>query len=326
MNHATALEATQLFVAQYEQTVGELDHALHACLEAIERVARYVNLPTPEFEIVPDGLLLLLDTLETTPNPLKPLVGALEAKYRETQTAITVLANRLLGIGSIEPDPPISDLDSTEMANHTIQLLEQIHDKFEHSQKLGIRQAGDIEDMRGALEILDLRMHKFLGLEHTDLKQVTIPQLIARTKKYCEQVTKPSASAEFMSLTDINFLFAGVFSIVQLSSSSDPRRYIPEICAAMISLHHSVMCLKPFSTILADIVQTLDGNAHPSSAVFEAINKQVLELHGHLKTLSPVKVNSLVFSVLQKSTTLFSALINALLEKQEEAFVTREVS
>jgi hypothetical protein len=125
-------------------------------------------------------------------------------------------------------------------------------------------------------------------------------------------LAQPSASREFVPVREIN-----------------PRRYIPEICAGMLSLHNSVMSLKPFSTLLGEIWTVVDSKADATKAEtpsHDLVHRKVLDLHQCLKTLSPMKVNSLVFVVVQKYTTLLSTFFRAITNTVPEAFVTRERS
>jgi hypothetical protein len=184
-----------------------------------------------------------------------------------------------------------------------------------------------IGDMRTSLESMDLKMHKFLNQEDVNLGEIPLKTLLQRTKRFCDQITQPSASHEFIPARDVNSMFAAVFPIVPVSSTSDPRRYIPEICAGMLSLHNSVMALKPFSVNLGEIwtiVDTKTDASKPNSASYNFIRQKTYDLHHCLKRISPTKVNSLVFVVMQKFTTLLSTFFSAIADTHAEAFVTRE--
>jgi hypothetical protein len=118
-----------------------------------------------------------------------------------------------------------------------------------------------------------------------------------------------------MHVRDINAMFAGVFPVVPISSTSDPKRYIPEICAGMLSLHNSVMSLKPFSTVLREVCTIVDtkGDAvNRNSKTADVVRQKILELQQALQGISPQKVNSLVFAVVKNYTILLSSFFAAI--------------
>jgi hypothetical protein len=298
-------------------------------MQTVERIPRFLELASPQTSNLYSAVLSLLDTLENTQNPLAPILGEIEGKYRQTITSIHILANRLRGVVSCDIEGTTAMLSAQELTSHTLQLLEAIQDKFEDTEKRTVAMQNQIDQMRRAIESMDLKMHKFLNQEDINLGEIPLKDLLQRTKRFCDQITHPSgASREFMPVNDVNSMFSAVFPIVPISSTSDPRRYIPEICAGLLSLHNSVMALKPFSVDLGEIwtiVDTKSDASKPNSASYNAIRQKTLDLHQCLKRISPTKVNSLVFVVMQKFTTLLSTFFSAIADTHAEAFVTREV-
>jgi hypothetical protein len=321
------IEAANRLLAQYSEAVDELSTAKNACMQTVERIPRFLELASPQTSNLYSAVLSLLDTLENIQNPLAPVLGEIEGKYRLTINSIHILGNRLRGVVSCDIEGTTAMLSAQELTSHTLQVLDAIHDKFKDTEKHTVAMQNQIDQMRKEIESLDLKMHKFLNQEDINLREIPLKDLLQRTKRFCDQITHLSASREFMPVHDVNSMFSAVFPIVPISSTSDPRRYIPEICAGMLSLHNSVMALKPFSVNLGEmwtIVDTKSDASNPNSASYNSIRQKTYDLHQCLKRISPTKVNSLVFGVMQKFTTLLSTFFAAIADTHTEAFVTRE--
>jgi hypothetical protein len=113
----------------------------------------------------------------------------------------------------------------------------------------------------------------------------------------------------------IDGLFASVFDLIPVTTRADYRVYVPEICAAFLSLHNSVMALKPFASALNELFAQIEGglsSLSPGSRCHQVLKTQVHSLHTALNSLTPSRVNSLVFLVVSRFVALFSSFMSAL--------------
>lgn len=128
-----------------------------------------------------------------------------------------------------------------------------------------------------------------------------------------EKVSSNSKSDK--KVEEIDKMFESVFDLVPVTSRTEPSHYIPEFCNAFISLHNSVLSLKPFASILNQIFSQFDCKLQsfkPSSRSFQFIKGQIFNLHTALNSLSPSKVNSLVFLILSRFVALTSSFTAAI--------------
>jgi hypothetical protein len=229
------------------------------------------------------------------------------------------------GIASLDNSTDLSQLLAPQITAHSLELLDCIHDQFEKLQRKTVRQQNDIGTLRQCVESLDLQMHRFLNMENCALNQFSIKQLIQRALKFGDMITQPSASNNFLPVTELNKIFKGVAGV---SSLSDPRRYLPEVAGSMILFENSIATLRPFVTILNEALAVLESSrsaVRPESREFGVMQGKVLELHAMLKSLAPAKVNVFLIAAMQRFTSFISALIKGIVNRAaDEAFITRE--
>jgi hypothetical protein len=135
--------------------------------------------------------------------------------------------------------------------------------------------------------------------------------LLRRIEEHIEKGPSPSPGAP----TGLDEMFAPIFELMPVTSRTDYRVYLPEICSGFLSLHNSVMCLKPFATTLNAIFTQFDckfASFCPGSKPYQFMKTQVYALHGALNSLVPSKINSLVFLVISRFIALFSSFMSAL--------------
>lgn len=114
---------------------------------------------------------------------------------------------------------------------------------------------------------------------------------------------------------EIDKMFESIFDLVPVTSRTEPSHYIPEFCNAFVSLHNSVLSLKPFASILNQIFSQFDCKLQsfkPSTQSFQFIKNQVYNLHTALNSLAPSKINSLVFLILSRFVALTSSFTAAI--------------
>jgi hypothetical protein len=320
------VEAVDRLITQYQAAVAELRLMTQACEQAVTRIARFLQIPTPKTSTIPGAVLTLLAMLDRAQNPLASLLGEVEGKYQTTVNAIHVFANRLRGVADYHADNATLNLSAQELTVHTLDLLHDIQDRIETSERQIALLEGNVADFRQSLESHDVQMHKFLKEEDVDLRQFSIRELIERTNKLCEQITHPNASDDFLHVRDITALFSSIFTDFGLSEKSDPRRFIPDICERIVLMLNSLNALHPFRVILNEVWTMVDRNADSMKAgtvAYERLGVKISELNQRLKEISPVKVETIVLTTLQKFTTLVSGLFAAI-ASEREAFVTRE--
>ena len=183
-----------------------------------------------------------------------------------------------------------------------------------------------INDTRKGLETIASATIKNGSFEKVDTKTLVTRILKALTPP------KPAVSN---NLQGIDKMFTDVFALVPVTSRTDYKEYIPEICAAFCTLHNSVMALKPFASTLNNIFTQFDckfTSFHPGSESYKFLRSQVFALHTSLNSLVPSKINSLVFLVLSRFIALFSSFMTAISsasfdpssEKMQEEFFRLE--
>jgi hypothetical protein len=114
---------------------------------------------------------------------------------------------------------------------------------------------------------------------------------------------------------DLDELFGPIFDLIPLTTRSDYRQYIPEICKSFVSLHESVMVMKPFASTLNNIFTQFDckfASFTPGSKTQQFLKSQIYALHESLNRLVPSKLNSLIFLVLSRFVALLSSFMSAL--------------
>jgi hypothetical protein len=295
-----AFEAVDSFVVNYKKVTAELAVATDACQQAVARIPLSLEIAAPDAATAPAAVIALLDAVEHRQNPLASVLEEVRFNHSQTMELFRALAARL-------------NVAASEKGEDS--LCDAIWSKFE---LLGHEKSGlqtETGRVRKALELCALKLQIFLSVDEADLTQMPLQELVQRTAHLCDQLNQPISSREFIHVRDINAMFSGVFPVVPISSTSDPKRYIPEVCAGMLSLHNSVMSLKPFSTVLREMCTVVDTKAdalNTNSKAFEAINQKILELQLALQGISPAKVNSLVFAVVKNFTTLLSCFFKAI--------------
>jgi hypothetical protein len=123
------------------------------------------------------------------------------------------------------------------------------------------------------------------------------------------------ASAKPSTPGGLDAMLLPIFERIPVTTRADYRVYIPEICTGVLSLHNSIMALKPFASTLNNIFTQFDcklSSFCPGSAPYQFLKSQISALHSALNSLVPTKINSIVFLVLSRFVALFSLLTSAL--------------
>jgi hypothetical protein len=113
----------------------------------------------------------------------------------------------------------------------------------------------------------------------------------------------------------LDTLMLPIFERIPVTTRTDYHVYVPEICTGVLSLHNSIMALKPFASTLNNIFTQFDcklPSFSPGSASYTFLKCQILALHEALNGLVPSKMNSLVFLVVSRFVGLFTSLTSAL--------------
>lgn len=170
-------------------------------------------------------------------------------------------------------------------------------------------------------------------IKNGTFEKVDTKTLVSRILKALTPPPKPATTTT--GVHGLDKMFADVFALVPVTSRTDYKEYIPEICAAFVTLHNSVMALKPFASTLNNIFTQFDckfTSFHPGSESYKFLRSQVFALHTALNGLVPSKINSLVFLVLSRFIALFSSFMTAISsasfdpasEKMQEEFYRLE--
>jgi hypothetical protein len=164
-------------------------------------------------------------------------------------------------------------------------------------------------------------------LKNADFLNLEVPAILGKVERLIAHGVQP---------TGLDEMFAPAFDLIPLTTRSDYRQYVPEICHAFVSLHESVMVMKPFASTLNNIFTQFDckfTSFTPGSKSHQFLKSQIYALHESLNRLVPSKINSLVFLVLSRFVALLSSFMSALAagamgtvnEKQRNAFYEAEV-
>ena len=321
-----ALTALTKFTALYEDKTRELQNVMRICGETRARLAKFLGIEQQD-ESLEESFKNMLTNLEERPNPLKPRVTELEERNNQLVMSIHILANRLKGTASIESDKDLKFMTTRELTEHVMWILDKIHDIFDQHNKTLKVQDDQLAHMRTSHEALVLLMKRYLNEEAQDISQWSIYELILRARELCERITDPSANPEYVRVEDINDMFESTWPMVVVSSTTEPKHYIPEILSAFTGLYHSVQAMKPFSDTLTDMFGIVDFNNKcfdSSNQEFDQIQQKVIELHRLMKDLSPTKVNEIVFNVMERFVTISWTFLDVAAGRRSEAFVTRE--
>lgn len=311
-------------ISKYQKNKESLDFHIDCLEDTKNRLAKHLRVTPPNLPIK-DCLLELFNILETSGNPLKPIVNQLESDYRQVLTSMDVFANRLRGIVQFEGKENTANLLPNQLSDHILQLLNKAQDIFDENKLAQNNLTNEINEYRKTLETIDLRMHKFLELEDIDLKKISRNILISRVLKFTDQVTEASASKNFVRIVEINEIFQKSQSIIPVENYSDPKKYIPSFISMLIKYNKSINELKPFSSILDEIFNIFDckiESFNPNMQSFDKIKNKIVGMNKLLEKISPVQINPVLFNVVQRYITLCSVLSSALEGFKDAAFVT----
>ncbi|KAK8882001.1 hypothetical protein M9Y10_044640 [Tritrichomonas musculus] len=314
------------FISKYNKNIESLNFYVNCLEDTKNRLANHLRVPPPNLPIK-DCMNELFHILEISGNPLKPVVSQLENDYRQALTSMDVIANRLRGIVQYETKEATANLHPDQLSNHILLLLNKTQDIFDDNKLVQSNLTDELNDYRKTLETVDLRMHKFLELEDSDLKKLSRSTLISRVLKFTDQATEPSASKNFVRIVEINEIFQKNQSIIPVEKFSDPKKYIPDFISKLIKLDKSVNELKPFSSFLDEIFNIFDckiESFNPNMQSFDKIQSKIIEMNQFLEKVSPVQINSILFNIVQRFTTLSSVLISTLEGFKDAPFVTTD--
>lgn len=301
-------------------------NSYHECLvKAKEKLVNHLKIDPPDLSLC-ESILFMIDKIQNTTNPLQPIVAKLETDYHSTITTLDIVANRLRGIVQYDKKDLTSNMDKNELQTHIMKLLHQVQDMFDQSHSIRSSLTSEKNLYRKTLETIDLHMHQYLDLQNFDLKQLDQNSLTSRVIEFTDEITKPFASKNYMKIADVNQLFQ-TQSIFPIQNSSDPKQYVPEIISVLLKYVKSIEELKPFSQILDETFKIFDckiESFNPNTKSFQDIKSKIIEMNSKLDDVSPVKINSVVFNMLQRFISLLSALIASLESYKDAAFITTD--
>jgi hypothetical protein len=206
------------------------------------------------------------------------LISALNSKQSKAKIVKT-LTFRLASVLHVDQ----------KQAGSPIKLLDMLEDR--------------IRKERSAIEAIAAKTFIDLSLETLTLLQ-----------RIDEKVERP-APVKSAGPSGLDAMLLPIFERIPVTTRADYKVYIPEICTGFLSLHDSIMCMKPFASTLNNIFTQFDckfSSFAPGSTSYQFMKTQIFALHSSLNSLVPSKINSLVFLVLSRFIALFSAFASAL--------------
>jgi hypothetical protein len=193
-------------------------------------------------------------------------------------------------------------------------LIRTIHFRLAALLHLDPKKEYDIPKMFDMME-QNIRRQRFV-IESIASKVANCRDLSLETLPLLSQIDSQIQGQQPQAkVTGLDEMFSSVFDLIPLTTRSDYRVYVPEVCTAFISLHNSVMSLKPFASTLNNIFTQFDGkfaSFSPGSKSHQFLKNQLYALHCSLNSLSPSKINSLVFLVVSRFIALFSSFLSTL--------------
>ena len=170
-----------------------------------------------------------------------------------------------------------------------------------------------------------------MQIDDIDMSRLTTSETVIRVDRNADEITLQNISKTFINSKDIDKIFVDTYDLIPVPTRSDPIQYLPEINDAFIQLNNTILALKPFASTLNDIFSNFDckfTSFTSGSQSFRKIRKYVMDLHSSLISLSPTKVNSLVFLIVSRFIALLSSFLSAISamvydtnNEQEKAFV-----
>ena len=172
---------------------------------------------------------------------------------------------------------------------------------------LKIESAAYVDTQKYIFELFDIIEIKFKKYENfiSDMRyKYNIPE-----DDNIDTLTAKIRAAQTISHREIIAIFEKAFDAAQVTSRSDPRKFLPEFARTIKSLYDSITCLKPFSTTLGEIEQKYN----PSSKTEENIKllfREISIMRATFNSLDRLKVHSIVFLVISRFLKLCSSLAN----------------
>ena len=316
--NGTKVQKASLLSAKARDKMLKIQEKYNECekinIEVRDRLAKFMNVPAPVTEME-NAPLILVKQLESMPNPLTETLNKASSLNKFLFSSMGIINNRFRGVTMTNDSVPANNMSPETLVNATIKLLEKFQDMYDNTLEELETYKHNYETIREAMENIDLKLHKFLGEKDINLKDIKDRLLIERTDDFVSKITSKQVSPDFIAKADIDKLFADVYDLVPVTTRSDPMKYIPEVNNAFISLNGSIMALKPFASILNSIFSTFDckyASFLPGSAQCKSFRQQIMQLHTSLNSIVPAKINSLVFLVISRFTSLLSLLFSAL--------------
>ncbi|EAY01716.1 hypothetical protein TVAG_317050 [Trichomonas vaginalis G3] len=307
-----AVQITDLALVEIEKDKKEKENANELLKDVIRRVSQFLKVEINNSQ--EDVIKNIIEAFDKWENPLKKPLFESETQNKFLITSIEVINNRFRGVSSAE-EKKTQKMSPQNLVNQTIKMLEKFQDDVEKRiTDLTVLQQKR-QDFRICLEKVDHLAHKFIGLEDIDLSTLRDEELCDRCVTFVDKITSNQANPQFLSANELNEMFTSVYDLVPVTTRSDPRKYIPEVCAAFISLNNTIIALKPFASILNEIFTTFDckfSSYIPGSEPAKNLRNQIMRLHSALSQIQPSKINSFVFLIVSRFITLLSSFLSAL--------------
>lgn len=314
----TPVQQTVIITDSALQSMAKIKAEIAATKKLFEKIVKKLStflnykVETDDVDKMIDEMMGAFDRWE---NPLKKPLFESETQNKFLITSIEVINNRFRGVSAAEQKKLTNKLSPQNLVNQTIKMLEQFQDEVESrsTELIATKQAR--QDLRRALEKVDYLAHSFIGMEDIDLSTLRDEELCSRCIEFMEKITALQANPQFLSSSELNDMFVNVYDLVPVTTRSDPRKYIPEVNAAFMSLNNTIIALKPFASVLNEIFTTFDckfSSYIPGSDSCKQLRQQVMKLHSALSAIQPSKINSFVFLIVSRFIALLSSFLSAL--------------
>lgn len=287
--------------------------------ETEERLQNYLQVNQSNMPIV-KSVQSLLTQLENSTTPVNDIITKMEAEKKKFIKELQEIIHRLNTSLKHDIDKTQGPRSVSSYLDELSRLIEELEEKIESAERAERKRYTKFIKDRAAIEMIDWKLQRFLGLEETELKVLELNTILKRIDDFVEQITHKSTNDGEISSNEINKMFESIlrFDAFSQTNKNDPRVYIPEISANYQMLAESITALSPFAQILNNIFKQFDckiASFNPATESFTFIRDQIYQLHNVINTVGPSKMHSLLFLVLSRFVALLSSFLSTLSSK-----------
>lgn len=301
INSITGIPATT-FDESLQNLVTRHENSQSFLKEVEFRLCRILNIP-PSVYITNESIRRALDRVdslfETVSNP------QLQDKY------IPEIFEKLRVIlGDKEKYP------RHEYVNRIAIMLDKLDVQLNELKKGNRSFQSEQMQQKSSMEMIHSKLSKFMSIPPSDgVGKLECIQILHSITSLLDGLLRSQMSGEFFSKSEIDDFFKEIIETEPVSSKTEPRLYIPEVCYTFRVMRDSINSLNPFVEILDTLFKEFDSKFASfdlSSENFSIVKSNVKRLQDQLNVLEPNSINSTVFHALSRFVALTCSYTAAL--------------